>query len=117
MAIATFSVSLEVGKPATIVVNGQTLDPFTFAFAGMRPAPMGEPGGAPALLLEVVGEGTIEGEGVAVMVRDDEVGYLRKFLETVDPGELERRTVAHQVSLSDSPGTAVLKALLEMIDG
>jgi hypothetical protein len=114
VGFARFDVDLQLGQPPTVVVNGEKLDPAVFSFVGVRP---GTDFGTPAaLLLEVAGEGRVEGPGVVWAQSDgNEVEYLRQFIASIDPGELERRALAHQVTINDGPGEGFLKALMEMI--
>lgn len=114
MGLAKFKVVIEVGHPTAIVVNGAELDPAVYAFAGVRC----EPGALPVLVLEVAGEGTIQGEGVAVLKSEgDEIAYMRQFVQAIDPQEWERRSAAHAPTMNMPIGQGMKEALLEMIDG
>lgn len=71
-----------------------------------------EVGEATKLYVEMIGEGTIEGEGVVHVVRDDNRSTVADWLANIDPDELEKAALDHMGGLAGgSTGAAFLDVL------
>lgn len=112
MPLARFRIVSAAGEPLSVQFNGSNL-PEGLHVTGLS---LQLVEGVPQLVLGVSGEAIIEGEGIVVIEREgDEIAYLRKFVESIDPDEWNRKSLEHASGLETSPGEMFKSALLEMI--
>lgn len=112
MPLASFSVTVAAAAPPRVEINGWLLpDAFTITGIGLNLEQ-----GMPILNLAVLGEGTVEGEGIVVVHSqgDDEMAFLRRWLSHLDPEELDRLALEHAPTLDSQPGEGYKAALLEL---
>lgn len=113
MGLASFRIVASAGQPLAVHLNGQQLpDGMNVLGYDLRMVD-----GIPQLALFVNGETSIEGEGLVFLKPEggDEIGYLRAFLEGLDPDELERKAIEHAPTLESKLGAGFVDALLEMV--
>lgn len=110
MALAQFSLDLRADRAPVLVVNGQQV-----AVAGLTLRHV--PPSMPQLILELAGEGTVEGEGIVALDQGagDEIAYLRQFLANLDPDTLERAAAGQFDLGAETNGQAFLAALVSMV--
>ncbi len=111
MALAQFTIDLRADRSPALTVNGEAVSVVGLTLRHVPPS-------LPQLVLELAGEGAIEGEGIVAIdqgAAGDEVEYLRSFLANLDPGMLEK-AAAEQFDIgAETSGQAFLAALVAMV--
>lgn len=94
MPLAQFRIALSPDPDATVVeVNGQTVPGVrAVALQSLRQA-----GETPRLILELAGDGVLEGDGIVEVQRPttaaDDGDAVARFLAGIDPAELSRQAL------------------------
>ncbi len=111
MGLAQFSLDLRADRAPALTVNGQSVAVVGLTLRHVPPS-------MPQLVLEMAGEGTIEGEGIVAVDQGgagDEIEYLRSFLANLDPGVLEKAAIEQFDIGAETNGQAFLSALIAMV--
>ena len=118
MGVARFNLHMRADRPPLLTVNGEEVA----GVVGIRLHYV--PPSLPQLILELAGEGRIDGEGiVALDHQPDEGDDLRRILGNLDPDKLDE-VAAQKFGMDDrqgqviaSPGKAFVEAILDAVEG
>lgn len=102
--MAAFRIEATAGALPVLVLDGQRI-------AGVHALAFdATPGELPKVTVQIVGEGTIEGEAVVVVEKDDR-GAVLDLLDGLDPAEVDRVTLAN-LGFGDGSGTPKILAYI-----